>query len=1021
MNLIRLSVKKPVAVAMFSLIILLTGLFSMLKLPLELTPDVDFPRLSITTYWPDSSPEMIEAFVTSPLEGAINTVSHIHKIKSTSEQGQSLIEVEFVRGTDMNFAAMNLNEKISLVREDLPYGAYEPQISKYVPKAFQTNRFFSLRLTGNYSLQELRRIGLERISPALMGIEGVTHVDVIGGQDRVIEVIADQKAIKLYNITLEQIRSKLLQMGYRQSVGVIYKGSTRIDLMVDTPIDRISQIEDAVLLKRGAALIRIRDVALVRDTYGRPRNISRINGFPAIVVNVEREAGSNIVEVINRIEQKLKDLEKKLPQGLTMIVDNDQSLPIRNNLRSLGERALFSIFVIFIVLYIFIRSFKVPLIIISTIFFSTLLTITLFFIFHISLNLLTLAGLALGFGMLVDNAIVVVENVFRHQRLGQNIREASARGTEEVMMPIIASTLTTVAAFIPFLYLTGELRIYYLPFTMAVGFSLLSSLAVAFLVTPSLIARFPTFPEMQDKEHHDKTFLSMYQQFLSVIIRHRIITLTAAAVLLASGIYVFDKYVIKGKIFEWRNQSTLSVYVSMPKGAQLKRADTLIKVFEDVALKAPYAGKISTTVSPEYAYMRITFPKSVRNSTYPYLLKEQLISKASLVAGAGVSISGFGEGYYNGSGMSYSSNYRIKILGYNYNKLDMIAKDIGSRLKHYVRVKNINTNLSREYYLGSGTEMILKVKRERLDRFNITMDFFLYHLQAYLRESLAWQRIRFNGTEVDYLLKFEGFNSFSIRELMKSTITSPKGEQVRINQVAELENRKIMPEIVRENQQYMRLVGFEYRGPYKMGDKLLETIIKTTQVPPGFKLERDSYWFFTKEEQKQISLVLIVSLFLVFLVTAGLFESILHPFLILLTVPLSLVGVFFIFYLANSPFDRSAYIGVVLLGGIVVNDSILLVDHINFLRRRGENLFNAVILGARDRVRPILMTTFTTIGGLLPLVFMVKDKSDIWYSLALATIGGLLSSTLMVLTVIPALYVIFERVKLRYRKFLNSI
>jgi len=459
----------------------------------------------------------------------------------------------------------------------------------------------------------------------------------------------------------------------------------------------------------------------------------------------------------------------------------------------------------------------------------------------------------------------------------------------------------------------------------------------------------------------------------------------------------------------------------MPKGAQLERADALIKVFEGTALKAPYVDKISTTVYSRFANMRVSFPKEVRYSSYPYILKEQLIGKASLVAGAGVSISGFGEGYYNGSGLSVSAPYRIKILGYNYNRLGIIANSIAERLRHYIRVANINTNLSRNYYNGTGTELVLKVNREQLNKYNMTMEYFLYNLQAFLRESLAWQRIRYSGTEVDYLLKFKGFNSFSIRDLMQSTIISPKGEKIRIDQVAEMQKRKLMPEIIRENQQYMRIVGFEYKGPYKRGDKLLETMIKTTEVPAGFKLERDSYWFFNKEEQKQISLVLIVSLFLVFLVTAGLFESILHPFLILLTVPLSLAGVFFIFYLTNSAFDRSAYIGVVLLGGIVVNDSILLVDHINSVRRRGTDLFNAAILGARDRVRPILMTTFTTIGGLLPLVFLVKDKSDIWYSLALATIGGLFSSTLMVLTVIPALYIIFERVKLKYRKFLNSI
>jgi len=1021
MDLIGLAVKKPITIAMFSIIIILAGIFSLFHLPLELTPNVDFPRLSITTTWPDSSPEMVEAFVTSPIEAAVNTVNHIHSIRSTTIQGSSVIDIEFVRGTDMNFAAMELNEKISMVREDLPYGAYEPRVSKYVPDEFKTDSFFSIRLTGNYTLQELRRIGTDRIAPVLAGIEGVTHIDVTGGKDRVLEIIVDRDAVNLYGVSLGQIRMKLMQLGYRQSAGVIYDDNTRLNVLIDTPVQDIAHIENAVLAKQGNSLVRIRDVARVQDTYGRPRNISRINGLPAIVIQIKREAGSNVVQVAGRIKDNLKALERKLPGGLRMIVDTDQSVPIRENLANLGRRAVFSVFVIFIILYLFIHSYRAPLIILSTIFLSTLLTIFMFFICHISLNLLTLAGLALGFGMLVDNAIVVVENVFRHQRNGLSIYCAAETGTREVMLPIVASTMTTLAAFIPFLYLTGELRIYYLPFTMAVGFALVSSLAIAFTVSPCLIARIPIHSPCNEETESRSPVKNAYTRILSSIVKQRFVTIGAAAVILGLSIYVFDKYVTKGKLFEWGNSKTLAVYVGLPKGAQLERADALIRIFEDEALKTSFVEKTAATVSAEFAYLRITFPPSVQNSSGPYILKEQLIGKASLVAGAGVHISGYGEGYSNGSGFSIGASYRIKLLGYNYKKLDAIAGHIAKRLKQYVRVRNINTNMSVNYYQDKGKEMVLHVDRKRLNQYNMPMDYFLYNVQAFLRESLAWQRIRFNGAEVDYLLKFRGYNTFSIRDFMQSTINTPGGEHIRISQVASLEQREIMPEIVRENQQYMRIVGFEFRGPAKMGNRLLETIIETTRVPPGFKAEKQTYWFLTDKEEKEIHLILIISLILVFMVTAALFESLLHPFLILLTVPLSLAGVFFLFYITNSPFDRSAYIGVVLLCGIVVNDSILLVDHINRMRTQGLNMTEAAITGAAHRMRPILMTTFTTVGGLLPLVLLVHDKNDLWYSLALATIGGLISSTLMVLTVIPALYIIFETIHTKAQHFLSTI
>lgn len=1020
MNLIETSVRRPIAVAMFCLAVLLTGLSSVSHLPLEIRPDVDFPQITVTTHWYDTSPEIIEAFVTAPIEAVSNTVTSVHEVSSISEEGESHVTVKFTRGIDMDFAAMELNEKLAVVREELPYGVTQPRIMKYVPREFQTGQFFSLRLTGAYSLQELRRIGLDKIKPTLLGIDGVAEVEVIGGQDREIQILIDKEALNRFNLNVSLLQRTLSDLGHRQSVGALYEEKQRITLFVDAPLKETSQIENAILSHRKETLIRVKDVAVVQDTYGRPRSLSRIDGYPAVILNIERESGSNTVKVVDRILEKLDDLRSRLPRGLRLIVERDQSREIRTALSDLSQRAIFSVLVIFLVLMSFLHTFRAPLVILSTIFFSVLLTLNLFFIFKISLNLLTLAGLALGFGMLVDNAIVVVENIARHCRKDGSQLSSAVSGTKEVILPVAASTLTTVVVFIPFLYLTGELRIYYLPFTMAVGLSLLSSLAVAFTFTPSLTARISAGHAWAIGQEKSFLTLKTYQAVLRWIIQHRGIVIISALLILGGSSYLFQKYVPKGRIFSWSGMDTaLFVRIGMPKGAELERTDAIIRTFENEAVGKPYVDKVSTTVLPEQASLRITFLRHVRRTAYPLILKERLINTASLIAGPTVSVSGFGEGFYSGGGSV--AGFRIKVLGYNYNHVQRIAEDLGNRLRRYNRVREINTNASWWWYRGDVYEIILRVDRERLGRFDLTTSLLLSTVQRHLQENLSWQRLRLGGQEVEYRIKYRGYRDFSMEDLQNLLIKTPYGESVRLQEVSRIGRRKTMNRIVRENQQYQRIVSFENRGPQKLGDRLVESIIKTTHLPPGYSVERATYIFLREAEKQQIYFILAVSLFLVFLVTAGLFESLLDPFLILFTVPLSLTGVFLIFYLTGTSFDRSAYIGVVLLGGIVVNDSILLVDHINLLRRKGTRIREAVLQGASDRLRPILMTTFTTIGGLLPLILLSRPTESIWYSLALATIGGLIASTLMVLTVIPVLYISFERARIKVRNIIRNV
>jgi multidrug efflux pump subunit AcrB len=323
----------------------------------------------------------------------------------------------------------------------------------------------------------------------------------------------------------------------------------------------------------------------------------------------------------------------------------------------------------------------------------------------------------------------------------------------------------------------------------------------------------------------------------------------------------------------------------------------------------------------------------------------------------------------------------------------------------------VNTNSSGWYGNSELFEIVLRPQREQLSRYGMTVAELLSRLQSFLRERLQYQRIQFGGKEIAYSIKMQKAREFSLEDLQQLTLSTQTGEKLRLAQVAEISQRQVISEIVRENQQYQRWVTFEYRGPYKLGDRLVKTLIQNTHLPPGYKLERETFWFMQAGEEQQLLLILGIAIVLVFMVTAALFESIRQPVTIILSVPMALIGVFLIFYWTDTNFDRNAYIGVMLLSGIVVNNAIVLIDHINHLRRRGLELSMAIVQGCQDRVRPILMTSATTILGLLPLVLFTDDRTSIWYALALSTIGGLVSSVLLVLTVLPVLYFLIERRK----------
>ncbi|MBI4544207.1 MAG: efflux RND transporter permease subunit, partial [Gemmatimonadetes bacterium] len=544
--------------------------------------------------------------------------------------------------------------------------------------------------------------------------------------------------------------------------------------------------------------------------------------------------------------------------------------------------------------------------------------------------------------------------------------------------------------------------------------SLLASLFVAFTFIPALASRILGKGEgaRSRAAPHTPFYVRFYAGLVGLTLRHPWVTLALALAGLGGSYHLFDKYVSRGVLWGrwWGTDTYISIQISLPRGEELERTDELARYFEARLLAMPEVERFETRVRPQAASIRVTFPDSLETTAVPLVIKEQLVAFGYGFGGADVHVYGFGPSFY-GSGSS-PPNYSIQVLGYNYETVRQIAEGLARSLRRFSRIRDVDTNASdRWFQRDKATELVLRVDRRRLALHDLSARDVALRVNAAVQGQTRRAQLRLAGEEVRFAVKLEGHRRLDLLELQNLLIPAPTGEAVRLADVATLEERQVLSRILREDQQYQRRVAYEFRGPPKLGDRVHEAVIGSTSVPPGYNIVGKEEWRWSVEEKRQIYGVLAVSLVLIFMTTAALFESLRQPLCVLLAVPMALIGVFLMFFYTGASFTREAYVGVIMMGGIVVNNAILLIDHVNQLRRgAGLALESAILRGTLERVRPILMTSATTVFGLLPLVlFSGAADANIWNALGYALIGGLTSSTLLVLTVTPALYLLFER------------
>lgn len=1000
--MIKFAVKHPVTIAMGYLCLLVLAYWAVSNIPLSLTPNLSFPRLTVISYYAGSTPEEVESEITSKIEAIGSQIEGIKSVSSNSYSARSVVELKFNRETDMDFARFELNEKLRLLTSELPDDVV-PRISAYIPDDFGESTFFRIGIYGPYTLDELAKNARKHLLNPISSLDGVDGQALAGQTKKQITIEIDDYNLSLVNTSL--IRSKLINLGKHESFKKVNRYNNSWVIEVDDRFEKITELKKVPITRYDGTIVELGSIAKITQDYTEAYYINRYNGLPQITLTIEKSNQANALKLAKQIKQLIKKQKPKLLKGIQTVVLEDESKTIENDMNSLYKRGGFSLIIIFIVLLVFLRKISSTVIVLFTIFFSTALTLILMYQSGVGLNMLSMAGLALGFGMMVDNSIVIYENIFRNQAKGR--ANSAISGAKEVALPIIASTLTTIIVFAPFLYMQGKTKIFYLPFAAAMAFALLSSLVVSFTFIPLMASKMPAKLKAENESHFSFKF-NWFQKFLKLLIKWRWIWIIVVCGILGTSSWIFATKIKRG--FEWgrSDDSYIGIQITQPVGTEISKTDVTAKAFEKLVVDDETVKSVKTSINGRHAFIRIDFDEETKKTAYPLIVREKLKAYAANFGNTSANIFGFGPSF--GFQGVTTASYSIELKGHDYLQLKQICEEVANYLqKKSRRVTNVDLN-SIGWSRGTNlTEYSLRFNRYNLAKYRVSIESLINQIYSYISSSALTIDKRIADEEYTIKVLDETNKIFNIDDLKQLIVTADDYSKVKLDELVFIEKKEMLSEIEKDDELYIRRINFDFRGSRRKGDKIIKKLKKTYPLPIGYSFVKETNWWGLNEDDEQLTWLLVFAVILVYMALAALFESFKYPFVILLTLPLAFVGVALIFYFTNQTFTASARIGLVLLAGIVVNNSIIMVDHILLLQKKGLARLKAVIQAAKDRLRPILMTSLTTICGLLPMLMQDDaSKSDFWRLLSLSTIGGMFTSTLFVLTFIPVIFLFFS-------------
>lgn len=954
----RFCVRHPVATWMIFVSFVVLGAYSIPRLKIEAVPDVNLPTLTITTSWNGASPQAVQRSISIPIEEAVQDVHGVEKLESTSRAGNSTVTLSFRRDINIDFARLEINEQLGDVRRNLPLGALQPQILPFVPEEFRTQDFFTFSLESELSPNELRDLTETWVVPQVVAVPGVADAEVLGGARPLVKIVLDRRLLELYGIRADEVFRAVNRLDEFEGAGVIREQGLERLVALRRPVDpRV--LREAVVARRGGQTFSLAMLGEVRTDFEDPIYYVRANGRNVVQIAVDKRSGANAVGVSRDLRKALPSIQANIPTRVDFHIDDDQGKDLEDKLHDLVIRSFIILGILFVMMVLSVRQFKLTAIVTASIIFATLISLSLFYFLRLSVNFITISGLAVSFGMIVDNSILVLDSVHRrldalkraeHLKLSRRAKldvayRAIIDGTSDIVNPALATTLTSVVVFASFVFLSGRLALYYIPLAVSVTTAMVASLFVAFGWVPMvlhglwakpLVNGLPDGPrDIVSTEELDALVAEPAATDEPVTRTDRAFSFLAGAwwmvvpicvALFVGSWWAYDHKVIKGGFWKFPEEEELFLYLEMPSGTDLEVTSETLRDFEEELLPVPEGARMSSRAFGNQGILRVEFEEEMKKTPLPFHWRELLIAKADVTGGSSVFIRGFSDRpYFKGAFGGSTLNSLVKITGYNSKRLNEIADGALARVEKNRRVRNARVTTGAQWERVRQEEMVIKIKRERLAAHDFTVADLTGQVRRMLGVDIPWTML-IDGDQERVQMSYADADNISYADIAQLVVRSPSGEQVRLGDLIEIEKREVSRSITRENQKYTTHVNWEYLGTDQMRQKFIKDVVAGIQLPYGYKAEEARQEFLSDEEEEEIGLTLWLAVVFIFIVLAALMESLALPLLILLSIPMALVGVVGIFWLSHSAFDSSAQIGLVLLFGVAVANAILLVS-----------------------------------------------------------------------------------------------
>jgi hydrophobic/amphiphilic exporter-1 (mainly G- bacteria), HAE1 family len=1001
--MIKWAVSRPAVVWATSIVILLGGIVSFTRLALATRTEVELPRLMISSNWTGASSELMEMYVASPIESAIQGVRGVRKTRSTSSESNAQITAELDPKTDVQIARLSILERLEMLAPEFPRGVTPPTVRNYVPQDLQEPTLFTLTVTGPYTSGSLQKLADETLSPRLSAVSGIAGVSAFGGTDFSVTVQYDAKLLRQLGVSPGALAVAVRDARMVQALGEEQRGVSELEVTLRDQPNAIEQLEDLPVRGRGR-VFRLGELATVRPEEDAGGRFNRINGQPAITMDINRQPGADAIKTAAALRVAIDELRPLLPPRVEIRIVNDESEELAEQLNNLLLRGAIAFAAVILVIAVMLRDARAVALVMGSAAVAIAGTAFGLFVFGIPANMLTLAGLAMGIGILVQDGVVVTE------RLGTvpDTREARAAAAARIAPAVMGATLTTIVVLIPFVYLQGNARAAFMPFaaafTMALGWSVLSSLVMIPALASGHRIHESTWPRSR----------RVYARMLAPLIRFRWVTLSVTTLMLVGLTWVFIKKVPRFSFsgFGFGQRTFVTATISFPRGSDPATLDNAVREMENLAVGRPGVESVrSRSNGITGAMMQVMFTREHELTAIPLEMEERLTQRAVFIGGASVSVRGQGPGFSSGYGSSSMASFRIRVMGFSFSGVEQMAMDLKERLERIPRVRNVDISTASGYSREKATGVAIEPDRAALARFGLTSFDFQQAVAREMRGQIGAQLLEIGGDEIPVNVKALGANTRSLDELREALLSTPDGGSVPIGAVSTVSERDLLSAIDREDQQYMRTVAYEFRGPNRLAQRTHDAFMKSVSTPPGYKVEESGFGFFTPDDsEKGLWLVFVIGIVLVILAVALVFDSVWATSIIFLSLPIALGGVILAFWVMKAAFTREAAVGVILVIGLAVHQAILVTDA-GLQRRRKKELTglpglgrNEALRSAMDRAGMVILITLTSMASLIPLAVGTSTQ-DIFGAIALATAGGTIFGTLGAMFVVPALLV----------------